>query len=301
MSRRAKTIVALGVFDGVHRGHRELFRKVIARAKAVRGKSAVYTFDPHPVTVVAPAAAPRMINTLEQRIDLIESLGIDKVVVQKFTKSFSQLTPEAFFRKVIVETLKAREIFVGYNFTFGVKRSGTVETLEALGRPLGIDIRILQPFLWKGTLVSSTQVRQYLAAGDLPRAEDLLARPYFLEGRVVKGRGIGGKQLGIHTANLDVENDPILPTGVYVTYTHIGSRRLKSVTNIGPNPTFGSGPVTIETHILEGFKKNIVGKTLKVDFLKKIREEIRFSTPADLAKQIGKDIKTAERIFMERQ
>jgi len=296
-----KNIVALGVFDGVHRGHRELFRKVIARAKAVRGKSAVYTFDPHPVTVVAPAAAPRMINTLEQRIDLIESLGIDKVVVQKFTKAFSQLTPEAFFRKVIVETLKAREIFIGYNFTFGVKRSGTVETLEALGRPLGIDIHILQPFLWRGTLVSSTQVRHYLAAGDLPRAEDLLARPYFLEGRVVKGRGIGGKQLGIHTANLDIENDPILPTGVYVTYTHIGGRRLKSVTNIGPNPTFGSGPVTIETHILEGFKKNIVGKTLKVDFLKKIREEIRFSTPADLVKQIGKDIKTAERIFMERQ
>ncbi|HEX5038481.1 MAG TPA: bifunctional riboflavin kinase/FAD synthetase [bacterium] len=294
-------IIALGVFDGVHRGHREIFRQVAARAEAAGGTSVVYTFDPHPVTVLAPSSAPKMINTVRQRVELIEACGIGKVVVQKFTKAFSQQTPEQFFRRVIVQKLKARELFAGYNFTFGVKRSGTSETLEALGRASGVRVHIVRPFLWKGTLVSSTQARQFIAAGDLARAEDLLARPYFIEGKVVRGRGIGGKELGIHTANLAPENDAILPTGVYVTYAVIGKKRLKSVTNIGPNPTFGAGPVTVETHVLEGFKRNILGRRLRVEFLQKIREEIRFATAADLAAQIRSDIKTAERFFSSRK
>lgn len=294
-------IIALGVFDGVHRGHREIFRQVAARAKAAGGTSVVYTFDPHPVTVLAPSSAPKMINTVRQRVELIEACGIDKVVVQKFTKAFSQQTPEQFFRRVIVQKLKTRELFAGYNFTFGVRRSGTAETLEALGRAAGVRIHIVSSFLWKGTLVSSTQVRQFIAAGDLARAEDLLARPYFVEGKVVRGRGIGGKELGIHTANLALENDAILPTGVYVTYAVIGKKRLRSVTNIGPNPTFGAGPVTVETHVLEGFKRNILGQRLRVEFLQKIREEIRFATAADLANQIRSDIKTAERVFSSRK
>jgi riboflavin kinase/FMN adenylyltransferase len=129
----------------------------------------------------------------------------------------------------------------------------------------------------------------------------LLARPYFMEGKVVRGRGIGGKELGLHTANLAPENDALLPTGVYVTYALVGKRRLKSVTNIGPNPTFGAGPVTVETHILEGFNRNILGKRLRVEFLQKIREEIRFATAADLATQIRSDIKTAEKVFSVRK
>ena len=295
-----KSIVALGVFDGVHRGHREIFRQVIARAKAVRGTSVVYTFDPHPVTVVAPSAAPKMINTIRQRVALIKGCGIDRVVVQKFTKEFSQQTPEQFFERVIVKRLKARALFAGYNFTFGVRRSGTAETLEALARRVGIDVHIVSPFLKGETLVSSTQVRQFLASGDLPRAEELLARPYFIEGVVVRGRGIGGKELGLHTANLDSENDAILPTGVYVSFATAGGRRFRSVTNIGPNPTFCSGPVSVETHILEGFRRNIVGRRLRVEFLRKIREEIRFASPADLASQIRRDIATAKKIFTER-
>ncbi|HSA59691.1 MAG TPA: bifunctional riboflavin kinase/FAD synthetase [bacterium] len=300
-SRSPRSVVALGVFDGVHRGHQEIFRQVVARAKAVRGTSVVYTFDPHPVTVVAPSAAPKMINTIRQRVALIEDCGIDRVVVQNFTKEFSQQTPEQFFERVIVERLKARELFAGYNFTFGVRRSGTAETLEALARRVGIDVHVVSPFLVGETLVSSTQVRQFLAAGDLPRAEELLARSYFIEGKVVKGRGIGGKELGLHTANLDSENDAILPTGVYVSFATAGGRRFRSVTNIGPNPTFGSGPVTIETHILEGFRRNIVGRRIRVEFLQKIREEIRFATPSDLANQIRSDIQMAARVFAERK
>jgi riboflavin kinase / FMN adenylyltransferase len=300
-SSSRNAVVALGVFDGVHRGHREIFRQVIAHAKASGSRSVVYTFDPHPTQVLAPSSAPKMINTIRQRVELIESCGIDEVVVQKFTKEFSQQTPEQFFQRFIINKLKAGQLFAGYNFTFGVRRSGTSETLEALGHAAGVGVHIVRSFLWRETLVSSTQVRQFLAAGDLPRAEDLLARPYFLEGKVVRGRGIGGKELGIHTANLAPENDNILPTGVYVTYAHAGKRRLKSVTNIGPNPTFGEGPVTVETHILEGFRQNILGRCLRVEFLQKIREEIRFATAADLAHQIRNDIRTAERVFSARK
>jgi riboflavin kinase/FMN adenylyltransferase len=295
------SVTALGVFDGVHRGHREIFRQVIARAKAVGGTSVVYTFDPHPVTVVAPSSAPRMINTIAQRVELIESLGIRKVVVQKFTKEFSRQRPEEFFQRVIVKRLKACELFAGYNFTFGVHRSGTTETLEALAHAAGIGVHIVSSFLWKETLVSSTQVRQFLAAGDLPRAEDLLARPYFLEGTVVRGRGVGGRELNVHTANLKSNNDAILPTGVYVTFAVVGGKRFRSLTNIGPNPTFGPGPMSIETHVLDGFHRNIVGKKIRVEFLRKIREEIRFATPGDLANQIQNDIRMAGKIFTERR
>jgi len=296
-----KPVIALGVFDGVHRGHRELFRRAVRRAKEIDGTPVVYTFDPHPVEVVAPAAAPPMINTIAQRVELIEETGIRKVVVQKFTRAFSQQTPQSFFRNVILRKLKACEIVAGYNFTFGVHRSGTVEHLEAFGLKAGVKVHILQPYLWKETLVSSTQVRQFIAAGKLPEAEDLLARPYFIDGKIVRGRGIGGKELGIHTANISSENDLLLPTGVYVTRASVGKNPYRSVTNIGPNPTFGRGPLTIETHILGGFHHNIVGKRIRVEFLKKIREEIRFNTPQDLAAQIGKDIQTAHRLFSERK
>ncbi len=294
-------VVALGVFDGVHRGHREIFRQVLERAHRIGGTSVVYTFDPHPVRVVAPSSAPLMINTVAQRTALIREAGIESVVVQKFTKPFSQQRPEQFFQGTIVRKLKAAELFAGYNFTFGVRRSGTIETLEAFGREAGVRVHMLPPYLWNEVLVSSTQVRQFIAAGKLSEAEELLARPYFIEGAIVRGRGIGGRELGIHTANLVSENDLILPTGVYVTYSLLGSKRYRSVTNVGPNPTFGRGPLTIEAHILEGFHRNIVGRRMRLEFLKKIREEIRFDTPQDLADQIKKDIKAANKVFADRK
>src|SRR3989338_4145201 len=186
-------VIALGVFDGVHRGHREIFRRTIARAKKIGGTSVVYTFDPHPVRVVAPSSAPPMINTIAQRVELIRQTGIDCVVVEKFNRKFSQQTPERFFQETIVKRLKAREIFAGYNFTFGVRRSGTIETLETLAKAAGARVTKISPYLWHETLVSSTQVRQFLAAGELSKAEDLLARPYFLDGGAIPGPGPRGK------------------------------------------------------------------------------------------------------------
>lgn len=292
-------VVAFGVFDGVHRGHRYIFQKAVARAKAIGGTSVVYTFDPHPVKILVPNACPPMITTLEQKLELIAAQGIGQAVVEKFTKAFARQTPERFFKKIVLERLGAREIFVGYNFTFGVHRSGTIDHLQAFAKKSGVDVTIVDPFLWKETLVSSSEIRRLLSQGNLHQAEDLLARPYFIDGRIVHGRGIGGKELGIHTANIRPQNDLILPTGVYVTYTLVSGKRFQSVTNIGPNPTFGPGPLSIETHLLN-FKKTIFGKTIRIEFLEKIREEITFASAKDLANQIQNDIKIAKEHFLKR-
>lgn len=286
------SVVTLGVFDGVHRGHRSIFAQVVRRARRLRCSSLAYTFDPHPAAVLVPKACPPMIMTLQQRVEAIRKSGIRRVVVQRFTHRFARLSPENFFQRVLVQRLRAREIWVGYNFTFGFHRSGTVEQLEALGRRAGISVRVVEPFLWKESLVSSTQIRQLLGRGQVPPANDLLGHPYFIEGRVIRGRGIGGRELGLHTANLKTENEPILPTGVYASHARVGRRRFKSVTNIGPNPTFGPGPLSIETHLL-GFSRSILGHRIRVEFVQKIREEITFASAEELAKQIQRDIRAA--------
>jgi riboflavin kinase/FMN adenylyltransferase len=293
-------VVAFGVFDGVHRGHQFIFKKAIERAKEIGGTSVVYTFDPHPVKILVPNACPPMITTLPQKLELIAGQGIGQAVVEKFTKAFARQTPEKFFQKIVLERLRAREIFVGYNFTFGVHRSGTIDHLQVFAQEAGIRATIVEPFLWKETLVSSTEIRRLLSRGDLVKAEDLLGRPYFVDGQVIHGRGIGGKELGIHTANIRPQNDLILPTGVYVTYTLVSGKRFQSVTNIGPNPTFGPGPLSIETHLLN-FKKTIFGKTVRIEFLEKIREEIAFASAKDLANQIQNDIKIAKEHFAKRE
>lgn len=240
-----------------------------------------------------------MINTLPQKLELIGREGVGQVVVERFTKIFARQTPEKFFKEIVLRRLRAREIFVGYDFTFGVHRSGTIDHLQSFGREAGIAVTIIEPYLRKETLVSSSEIRRLLSQGNLHQAEELLARPYFIDGRVVHGRGIGGKELGIHTANVRTGNDLILPTGVYVTYTLVSGKRFQSVTNIGPNPTFGPGPLSIETHLLN-FKKTIFGKTIRIEFLEKIREEITFASAKDLANQIQNDIKIAKEHFLKR-
>lgn len=295
---KTKRIIAMGVFDGVHQGHRFIFKKVVLRSRQLKATSLAYTFDPHPVKVLAPHACPLMINTLSQRKELIHNTGIDKVIVQKFTKQFAKQSPADFVTHVILKKVKPSEIFVGYNFTFGIKRSGTAEDLQKLCEPYNIRVHIITPYHAGETLVSSTQVRHFLSQGDLIRANHLLQREYFMDGHIVKGKGIGKKILGIATANLHTQQDTVLPAGVYVSKIRIGDKTYPSITNIGHNPTFqqkGKPPVlTIETHIFN-FQKNIVGKKTRLFFLKKIRDEKKFSSPQELIQQIHEDIKQAKK------
>lgn len=291
-------VVTLGVFDGVHRGHEQLFQRVLRDAKKRNLMAVAYTFHPHPARVLVPEACPPMITTLEQKLELMSKTGLQATIVEPFTRTYAHQSPEAFFKNILVKRLHAREVVVGYDFTFGVHRSGTLTQLKKLAEASGIRVHIVPPYLWKETIISSTQIRQRLASGQLERAEPLLGRPYFMEGKVMQGRGIGG-QLGIHTANLRSENDLILPTGVYVTLTRVMGKSYHSVTNIGPNPTFGTNPLSIETHLLH-FDRSIRGKVLRVEFLKKIREEISFPSPKELAVQIHHDIAVAQQYLSKR-
>ena len=293
-------VLTLGVFDGVHRGHQVLFKKVVRRARQLGGISVAYTFDPHPARLLAPESAPPMMMSLPQRIRAIQQCGVNRVVVQKFTRSFARLTPEQFFDRVIRRRLQASEVWVGYDFTFGHRRAGTVDRLESLGRAAGIRVRIVQPVLWRETLVSSTQIRRLLSQAKLQPAAQLLGKPYTLEGSVIRGRGIGKKILGIPTANLQPDTSPLLPEGVYATQTVVGHRHYRSVTNVGKNPTFGTGALSVESHLFR-FHRSILHEKIQIEFVARIREEIKFSAPADLADQIHRDMETAQALLSGRR
>jgi len=288
-------ILALGNFDGVHLAHRRMFKLAKARARRGRGIAAAYTFDPHPVKVLSPVSAPKLINTLPQRLELMEKAGLDAAIVEPFDLKFAQLGAEAWFHKVLVERLHAAGVVVGYDFTFGSHRSGTVETLLALCRETGLHCQVLEAVLLGETLVSSSQIRAFVAQGEVKRAGDLLGRPFFIEGRVIQGAGRGA-QLGIRTANLQTKNELIPSNGVYACRAEIDGRRHPAVVNIGMNPTFGGKALSIEAHLLR-FKRDVYGCTMRLHFLERIREERTFASVEGLVAQIHRDIGTAEQIF----
>jgi riboflavin kinase/FMN adenylyltransferase len=288
-------VVTLGNFDGVHRAHQKMLQMTRSLAKKKHGKSVVYTFNPHPVKVLAQASAPPMINTLEQKLELIEKTGIDVVVLEPFNLKFAHLEAKKWFEKIIVRNLHAAGVIAGYDFTFGTHRSGTAELLQELCRRHHIDCRILEAQLLNETLISSTQIRHWVAQGDMRHAADLLGRPFFIDGQVIQGMG-RGKTLGIRTANLKVKNELLPQSGVYACFARVGKRTYPAVTNIGMNPTFGGQTLSIETHLLN-FKKDVYDQELRVFFVEKIREEQTFSSPEELTRQIQSDIKAAQKIL----
>lgn len=264
-------------------------------AQKAKGISVAYTFFPHPVKVLSIRSAPLLINTLEQRLELIAGTGMAAAVVEPFDLKFAHMAAEEWFEKTLVGNLKAVGVVAGYDFTFGTHRSGTVETLEKLCRKHGMECRILEARLAGETLISSTQIRDFIGKGEVALAAELLGRAFFVDGTVVKGAG-RGVQLGIRTANLKTENELLPLNGVYATWAELGGRRYRSVSNVGMNPTFGGTTVGIEAHLL-GFKRNIYGKKLRLHFVERLRSERSFSGPGELVQQIGKDIEAAEKIL----
>lgn len=288
-------VVALGNFDGVHKAHQKMFGLAKRMAKRVRGKTVVYTFDPHPVKVLSKASAPPLINTLEQKLELIKKTGIDLVVVEPFLLKFAHTDAMNWFKKIIVNRLHAKGVIAGYDFTFGMHRSGTVEKLHRYCEGHEIVCQILEAQLYGETLISSTQIRQFVSQGDMKRAEELLGRPFFIDGKVIQGMGRGAT-LGIRTANLMVNNELLPQPGVYACYAQVEKRRHKAVVNIGINPTFGGQTLGVEAHLLN-FKKNIYGKKLRLFFEEKIRDEHTFASAEELVGQVRLDIKIAKAIL----
>ncbi len=285
------TAVALGVFDGVHLGHRELLRRARDAAARTGGVSVAYTFEPHPVRVLAPAECPPQLTTAEQKLLLIERYGVDAAVVEPFTHEFGKIDPQSFFRDVIVGRLGAATLVAGYDFTFGRHRHGTIDVIEALGSEYGVETIIVPAIFIGETLISSTLIRRMISRGEVNQANELLGRPYSIEGTVVPGRGIG-RELAARTANIESDNDLILQYGVYVTRTLVEGRKYASITSVGDNPTFSDAPFAIETHLID-VEADIMGKRISIEFLSFMREQIRFGRQEELRAQIARDIDDA--------
>ncbi|MEJ2109404.1 MAG: bifunctional riboflavin kinase/FAD synthetase [Acidobacteriota bacterium] len=291
-------IVTIGNFDGVHLGHQTLIRDLVSRAAAVQGTPIVFTFDPHPLQVLAPNNAPQQIQTLEQKLATIESLGIPLTVVIPFNVQLAQITARDFAEKILWDTLHLREIYVGPNFAFGHRRQGSFNLLKEIGEEKGFLTGKIHQVQFRGNRVSSTAVRQALISGQVGLARRLLGRAFELKGNVVHGTGIGSK-FNFPTANLKTPNELIPRKGVYVTLLGIEGRQHYGVTNIGFRPTVTkkeSGALSIETHLLD-FSGDIYDSDVTLEFLIRLRDERRFQGEQDLIRQIQKDIVKAERYF----
>jgi len=290
--------LTIGNFDGVHAGHRTILRRV-KEVAAERGlKASVLTFHPHPTQVVAPARAPRLMTTPEQRCALMRDAGIEQVLILPFNTRIARLSPAEFVEHVLVEKLGVRALLVGHDFCFGYKQSGNVRVLEEMGAQDGFTVEEVKAVTLRGHLVSSTALRQLIEKGAVAQAARLLERPYALEGDVVAGRGVGSKQT-VPTLNLATATEVLPATGVYVTRTRDleSGRAWPAVTNVGYRPTFGDSPeLSVETFLLTPVQGD-APRRIRVEFLWRVREERKFADPQALKQQILHDAGVAQAYF----
>jgi riboflavin kinase / FMN adenylyltransferase len=294
-------IVTIGNFDGVHLGHRRILEAVAARAKESGRPSLAVTFEPHPLAVLRPDHAPRRIQTLRQKEEAIEALGIDSLLVIPFTRDFSLTEPEAFVRDFLGERLAASELVLGHHFAFGRGKRGDLALLKRLGPECGFDAWGVEEVIEGGEPVSSTRIRDAISTGRLAQANAMLGREYFLDGIVSRGERVGRK-IGYPTINLAPENELHPADGVYVTRIEISSfgRRFDCVTNIGRRPTvYQDFATTIETYVLD-FSSDVYGERVRLFFHERLREERTFPSMMLLTEQIGRDIESARAYFAKR-
>jgi len=297
MDHFGPSALTIGNFDGVHAGHRAILRRVVALARERGWKPSVLTFDPHPARIVAPERAPRLLTTPEERVRLMREAGIEQVLILPFTRELAGFSPERFVREIVVERLEARAVLVGDNFRFGHEHAGDTRLLAELGRRYGFLVEAVPAVRMRGRVVSSSEVRGLIEAGNVSLAARLLGRPYALAGEVVSGQGIGSKQT-VPTLNLAPAAEVLPARGVYITRTADPEtgRRWNSVTNIGTRPTFGGDSVTVETFLLDPLEGSSP-RAIRVEFLKRLREERRFEDAAALKRQILRDVGRAQTYF----
>jgi riboflavin kinase / FMN adenylyltransferase len=289
------SVVTVGNFDGVHLAHQQLLKQVIDRAKSSQSQAVAITFEPHPIKLLAPDRAPKVLTTLERRARLIGNLGIDAVVVLPFTRELAHLSPSDFVNRYLRDRLHAVRVIVGPNFRFGYRQAGDVATLAELGRERGFEVEVVDFIDVRGERVSSTRIRQLLATGKVHAAGRLLGRPFSNSGPIVAGRGVGRKQT-VPTLNLEPLEEQRPSIGVYVTRTHLGDDAHESVTNIGFKPTFGDLDLSIETYLLN-VQGEIREKQAEVEYLHRLRDEIKFQNPEILKIQIQEDVRRSRKFF----
>jgi riboflavin kinase/FMN adenylyltransferase len=291
-----RAVLTLGNFDGVHLGHQAILRSAVERARAERGQAIVLTFEPHPLAVVAPERAPAIIQPLHDRLATLRELGIDVTVLQRFTRQFAALDPEAFVRDFLLRHLALRHIVVGYNVNFGRDRAGSADTLRALGARLGFGVEVVGSVTVGAEQVSSTVLREVLRRGDVREARRYLGRPHALRGRVVTGDR-RGRTLGFPTANLHVRRGLLLPAdGVYAVTVESEGRHHAGVMNIGIRPTFAGRRRTIEVHLLD-FAGDLYRRWLVVRLIERLRGEAAFAGPEALRAAIAADVARARSLL----
>ncbi len=291
----AGSVLTLGNFDGLHLGHRKIIAQVTRRAKELCLPSIVYTFDPHPMKVLAPEKSPPLLSTPKDKKSLIEAAGVDILIMANFTKDFASIHPKAFVKDILVERLGVREIWIGHDYSFGRGKQGSAAYLKELGLKLGFFVGIIAAHKKEGDIVSSSRIRRLIKEGKIGAASRLLSVPYSIGGRVIKGREVGCS-LGFPTANLSTRAELIPGSGVYAGYVELDKKQLPAVINIGKAPTFKRGRVVIECHILD-FKGSIYGKDIRVSFLRRLRSERLFKDTQTLKAQITKDVQRARSIL----
>jgi riboflavin kinase / FMN adenylyltransferase len=288
------SVVTIGNFDGVHLAHARLLRRVVEAARGAMAPVAV-TFDPHPIRILAPERAPRLLTSLPARTRLIEQQGIKLLVVLPFTRELARFSPEEFVSQILVARLHAASVVVGPNFRFGYRQAGDVHTLAELGRRGGFNVETFPSVQMRGQPVSSTRIRTLLSEGKVNAAARLLGRPFSNSGPIVSGFGIGHRHT-VPTLNLSPIEEQLPAIGVYVTRTRLGDASHESVTNVGRRPTFGEHDITVETYLLS-LQGEVGEPQMTVEYLYRLREEIKFQNPALLKIQIQEDARRSLKFF----
>jgi len=292
-----KRYIALGVFDGIHLGHKKLIKQTVDKAKKNDGISIVVTFDPHPDKIINPESNVFLLTTLEERISLIKESDVDIFLIVKFNKMMSKMPPEDFISKILVDSLQIKELFVGFNYKFGFQAKGNTDILREYGKSYKFKTNILKPVVVNNAIISSTIIKDYIGLGEIEKAKKLLGHDITISGKIVSGKGRGKKLLNFATANIETTANKLIPVnGVYLVEIKIDNRKYYGLMNIGVKPTFRETVRTIEVHIIN-FNKKIYNKRVIVNILQKIRGEKYFNHPGLLKKQIENDILVAHKMI----
>lgn len=293
----SKTAIAIGIFDGVHKGHQLLIKSMLRQARGLKAKGGIITFFPHPVHVLRPDLTLPYLISLKHRLQLFKDLGVDFVIVIPFNKKFSRIDPVYFIREILVKKLNAKSIYVGENFRFGKDRSGDIALFKKLAIEYGYRMHAVKTLKYRNEVISSGRLRRLIPEGNLKEAQAMLGRPVSVLGHVVQGSA-RGRLLGFPTANVEYECGNLLPLGVYAVRVALGKNKFYGMANLGLRPSFDdqNPKVHLEINIFD-FRRNIYGKEILVEFLKKIRNEQKFSSKEDLIAQIKKDEKIIRRFL----
>jgi riboflavin kinase/FMN adenylyltransferase len=298
LSVKKDTLLTIGVFDGVHLGHKYLISQLKEYARQQNLLSGVITFRQHPQEVLSSQSQLPFLTDLSQRADLLKNEGIEAIIILSFTHELAQLSARQFL-SLLKEYIRMRGLVIGYDFALGRNKEGNTDALRALGQEMGFSLIVVPPIIIDGEVVSSTAIRNALAEGDMNRVQNLIGRPFRLHGSVIPGAG-RGMELGFPTANLDIDTEQALPAeGVYATWTYIDNKACQSVTNIGYRPTFGDSDRTVEVYLLD-YHSDLYEHELKIDIVERLRGEKKFNTVEELKKQLTKDVEQGRTILNSR-